>query len=974
MSVHGRSAVLGALGALVMLVGGATPAMAAPEASVVVSQVYGGGGNSGATYTHDFVELFNRGSAAVDLNDWSVQYASSSGSGWQRTNLPDVTLEPGRYYLVREAQGAGGTTPLPAPDATGTIAMSASAGKVALVFDQTTLSGTCPATGIVDFVGYGTAANCFEGAGPTATLSNTAAALREDGGCADTDDNGADFTRAAPTPRNTQSPPSPCNVPKGTGSADPDTVRAGGSTLLTVAVTPASNPPSTGIAVTADLSSIGGSATQQLFDDGTHGDVTPADGTFSYLATVAPGTGVGAKSLPVTIADAEGRTGSAAISLVVLDACGDPSTPIHDIQGTGEASPVVGSTVTIEGVVVRSYQGPGEFGGFYVQEPDPDGDPATSEGMFVFSSLEPVSAGDVVRVHGRVAEFATGSSSLTELTSVGSILECSSGASVPATEITLPVDSMSDFERYEGMRVRFPQTLTATETFTLGRFGEVRLAAGGRLHQPTAVTTPGAAALAQQDLNDRRSFVLDDGNNQQNIDPTRYPLGGLTASNTLRSGYTVDGLTGVFDDRFSSYRVQPVGLVDFAASNPRTEAPEDVGGNLKVASFNVLNLFNGNGTHQEGAAGGFPTPRGADDLFEFDRQLAKEVSALTAIDADVVGLMEIENDPPPNSAIENLVAALNDAMGAGTYAFIDTGVIGSDEIKVALIYKPAKVTPVGPYKLLTSAVDPRFNDDRSRPALAQTFELGSNLERLTVVVNHLKSKGSACDDLGDPDTGDGQGNCNLTRTSAARAEVDWLASDPTGSGSPDVLVIGDLNSYTFEDPVTAFTDDGYENLTRRFGGLGAYSYVFDGQSGYLDHALASPSLASKATGATDWHINADEPTVLDYNVEFKSQAQVDYFYDPGPYRASDHDPVVVGLGLHPTFARVCELTRSYVERAGIATSLCAKLDEAEQAAADGDAEAKAEALRAYVNELKAQSGKAIAAERAAFLIRLASEL
>jgi hypothetical protein len=150
--------------------------------------------------------------------------------------------------------------------------------------------------------------------------------------------------------------------------------------------------------------------------------------------------------------------------------------------------------------------------------------------------------------------------------------------------------------------------------------------------------------------------------------------------------------------------------------------------------------------------------------------------------------------------------------------------------------------------------------------------------------------------------------------------------------------------------------------------------VFDGQAGYLDHALASSSLAGKATGATDWHINADEPIVLDYNVEFKTPAQVDYFYAPGPYRSSDHDPVVVGLALHPSFARVCELTHSYVEKAGIAKSLCAKLEAAQRAGARGDSEAKAGSLRAYANELRAQSGKAITAERAEFLIGLVPEL
>ena len=970
--MNGRVVGLGVLCALVMLVAGAATAAAAPSTTVVVSQVYGGGGNAGATYTHDFIELFNRGSSDVSLNGWSVQYASTTGTSWRRTNLTNVTLRPGQYYLVRQAQGNGGTTALPDPDALGSIAMAGGAGKIALVANQDTLAGACPTAGIVDLVGYGTGTNCAEGA-PTATLSNTTAALRRGGGCIETDQNSTDFTAAAPTPRNTGSVRNVCDSPTGTASAAPSVVARGTSSLLTVVVKPAATPPSTGLAVTGDLSSIGGSAAQPFFDDGTNGDVTAGDNVFSYRVTVPASAAVGAWSLPLAIRDAEGRTGSTSLALAVSDFCGDPKQRIHTVQGSEATSPIAGSAATIEGVVVRSYQAPGSFGGFYVQETDPDENAATSEGIFVFSSLRTVSPGQRVRVHGRVAEFASGSSSLTQLNSVAFILDCGTAALPAATEVALPVPSLAAFERYEGMLVRFPQELTVTETFTLGRFGEVRLSQGGRLYTPTAVTTPGPQAAAVQNLNLRRSFVLDDGDNQQNIDPTRYPIGGLTATNTLRSGYTTEGLTGVFDERFSTYRVQPVGPVPFQPENPRTAAPEDVGGNLRVASFNVLNLFNGNGTHQEGAAGGFPTARGANSLFEFDRQMAKEVSALRAIDADVVGLMEIENDAGPNSALADLVAALNAAMGAGTYAYVDTGVIGTDEIKTALIYKPAKVRPAGAYRLLTSAVDPRFIDTRSRPVLAQTFEL-NNLERVTVVVNHLKSKGSSCADIGDPDTGDGQGNCNVTRTNAARAEVDWLAGDPTGGGSSDVLVIGDMNAYTFEDPIRVFTDAGYENLIRRFNGLGAYSYVFEGQSGYLDHALASRSLAAKATGATDWHINADEPIVLDYNVEFKTPAQVDYLYAPFPYRSSDHDPVIVGLALHPTFDRVCELTEAYVTKAGIANALCSKLGAAERAHARGDASAKAGSLGAYVNQLRAQSGKAITAERAEFLIALVPEL
>jgi hypothetical protein len=207
------------------------------------------------------------------------------------------------------------------------------------------------------------------------------------------------------------------------------------------------------------------------------------------------------------------------------------------------------------------------------------------------------------------------------------------------------------------------------------------------------------------------------------------------------------------------------------------------------------------------------------------------------------------------------------------------------------------VTPVGAHAILNSQVDPRFIDNLNRPALAQTFERAGGA-RFTVVVNHLKSKGSDCNAVGDPDTGDGSGNCNITRTNAARALVDWLDGDPTGSGNSDVLVIGDLNSYANEAPIDVFRDAGYQDMIAAFED-NSYSFVFQGQSGYLDHALASPSLAAKVTGATEWHINADEPVVLDYNDDFKSPNHVNTLYAPTQFRSSDHDPLLVGLELPP---------------------------------------------------------------------------
>jgi hypothetical protein len=577
----------------------------------------------------------------------------------------------------------------------------------------------------------------------------------------------------------------------------------------------------------------------------------------------------------------------------------------------------VNSIVTIEGVVVGDYQTTTvEFGGFYLEEEtsDADADPATSEGIFVFDNGfgVAVNPGDVVRVRGRVTEF----SDLTEMASVNAVRVCATGASVSATGVSLPVSDVSDLERYEGMLVKFDQTLTATEVFSLGRFGEVSLSGVGRLYTPTAVTTPGAAAIAQELENDRSRIILDDGNNLQNIDPTRYPQGGLTASNTLRVGDTLPSLTGVMDFRFGNYRIQPVGPLLFDHTNPRTAAPDSVGGNLRIATFNVLNFFNG-----DGLGGGFPTARGANTPFEFERQRAKEVSAIRALNADVVGLSEIENDASPNSAIEDLVAGLNAAMGAGTYSFINTGIIGTDAIKVAFIYKPAAVTPIGTFKVITSAVDPRFIDTLNRPSLAQTFQQNASAQKLTIVVNHLKSKGSDCNSVGDPDTGDGQGNCNKTRAAAAAALLSWIATDPTGSGDPDFMLIGDMNSYAFEDPITTFTSGGLTDLVAAFEGADAYSYVFDGESGYLDHALANLTLVAQVTGETHWHINPDEPTVLDYNTEFKTASQVNTFYSSGPYRSSDHDPVIIGVQFN--MAPTADAGGPYVVAEGGSTTLTA---------------------------------------------------
>ena len=576
---------------------------------------------------------------------------------------------------------------------------------------------------------------------------------------------------------------------------------------------------------------------------------------------------------------------------------------IHEVQGSGLISPKDGDTVIIEGIVVGDFQDTvgsnGDLNGFFVQEEDvdADADPATSEGIFVFdgSSLpdEDVAIGDLVSVEGEVSEFG----GLTEITSLSGVTVQSSGNALPtATSLSLPVAGVDAFEAYEGMLVTFPQALVISEYFNFDRFNEIVLTSERHL-TPTAEFEPGPAAIqaAQDFLLDK--ITLDDGRTSQNPDPAIHPNGGdFDLSNLFRGGDTVTDLTGVMHYAFGLYRIQPTQGANHNNTNPRTGSPEPVGGDLKVASFNVLNYFT---TLDD--AGSICGPladqdcRGADNATEFTRQRDKIIAALAEIDADVVGLLEIENYPG-DVPTADLVSGLNDVVGAGIYDYIATGGVGSDAIRVAVIYKPASVSPLGAFAVLDSSVDARFNDGKNRPTLAQTFRENSTGAVFTIAVNHLKSKGSDCDDVGDPDLGDGAGNCNLTRKTAADAMVDWLASDPTGSGDEDFLIIGDLNSYDKEDPIVVLVAGGYTDLSYAFHGEGAYSYVFDGQIGYLDYALASADLLDEVTGVAEWHINADEPDMIDYDTSFKKDAQ-DAIYAPDAYRSSDHDPVVVGLDL-----------------------------------------------------------------------------
>lgn len=574
-----------------------------------------------------------------------------------------------------------------------------------------------------------------------------------------------------------------------------------------------------------------------------------------------------------------------------LGACAETATFISAVQGTGDVTPKAGQDVVVEAVVSRLTP---FADGFYIQEEtaDQDTNAATSEAIFVYNNGATTypTVGQKVRVLGKAEEYFT----KTQIRRTG-LLECGQAQPVTPVELTLPYANTAALESLESMSVYLPQDLTVVDSYNFGTYGELSIAAN-RLFVPTnqfAPSSPEAIALAA--LNKRSTLVLDDLQSGKNPANVVYPAPGLSMNNPVRTGDTVSALSGVLDYSFSAWRILPEGQVQFTASNAREDLPRLRNlGTLKVASFNVLNYFNG-----DGLGGGFPTSRGATTSLEFSRQAEKTVAALTAVNADVVGLMEIENDGyGEQSAIVDLVGRLNAKLGAGTYQYVQvpgTTELGSDQITVGLLYKPSKVAPVGAAVTLNTGV---FSFGNRQP-LVQSFRQLSNNEVFTFAVNHFKSKGSCPSGTTNPDRDlkDGQGCWTATRVQAANELTSWLATKPTGTADADVLIMGDLNAYAKETPITTLVNKGFVNLVEKYQGNHGYSYVFGGEAGYLDHALASTSLSTQAVYAMEWHINADETTLFDYNTELKTPQQAVDFYQPSPFRASDHDPVVVELDL-----------------------------------------------------------------------------
>jgi len=891
----GRLTVLAAL-----LAGLSAPAMAVSP-NLVISQLYGAGGNGGSVYRADYVEIFNRGGTAVTATGWTLQYAAAANPWTGKAVLPTFTVEPGQYVLV-QMQGSGTAQPaLPTPvvvPSSGALNMSGTTGRLALVNDNVTLATITPVTAnVVDMIGFGTSATGFEGTGPSPAASTTLALFRANGGCTDTDSNPTDFATGTPAPRTSDSPRNLCGpvVPV----AQP-----------IVTSCPASLMRPEGLAASATLSA---SDTDSVMNGAT---ITSAPVTGISLGSLAvsPNGHSGSATLTADAAMAPGlhavtvkfTNGDAQEASCTVNVAVGGRASIMEIQGSGATSPFNTLLMTTSGVVTHKVTN-----GYFLQDAAGDGNPSTSDALFIFTSTAPtVAVGNLVEVQGTITEYRPSGAprTYTEMKDVIATTVLATGVSVTPTNIDFA--SNADLPRMESMLVSINNSLTINQTSYLGERGELTLS-NGRRETATNRFRPGTPeAIAMAAANATNELTLDDG---VFVRPTTTPY--LGENNTVRAGDTVTGLVGVIDygstGSGAGFKIQPTTPPMISRTNVRLAAPALPAAGLKVASANVLNFFT---TFLDGADAWNPTAtnktctegtnapsrlncRGADNMPEFIRQRDKIVSELVALDADVVGLMEIQNNA--DTAVDYLVQQLNGRIGFPVYAYVPAPpATGTDAIRVAMIYKPASVALVG--GALSDG-----NSVNHRPPMAQTFK-ALNGAKFSVIVNHLKSKAGCASSGVNSDRGDGQGCNNGTRVNQANRLAQYFIPEVVNtSGDPDVLVIGDMNAHGFEDPIHILNQAGLVNELERFVRPNEipYSYVFDGESGYLDHALATASLDSQIAGATEWHTNADEPTVIDYNTDGKSE-EGKALWTNDAFRSSDHDPVVVALNLTPTFSDI----------------------------------------------------------------------
>jgi predicted extracellular nuclease len=888
--------------------------LAAVSSTIVISQVYGGGGNTGATLKNDFVELFNRGTTTVSLSGWSVQYASATGTTWQVTNLTNVTLAPGQYYLVQEAQGAGGTVNLPTPDATGTIAMSATAGKVALVNVTAALSGACPLGGsVVDFVGFGTTANCSETA-PAPALSNTTAALRAAGGCTETDANSTDFSAVAPNPRNSATTLAPCAGGISLSINDVSLAEGNsGTTTFTFTVSLSAPAPAGG--VTFNIATQDGTATvadndyvsrsligqtisagssTYTFDVTVNGDaaVEPTE-TFFVNVTGVVGTGV-------TVADGQG-VGTITNDDVVL-------TPIYAIQGSGATSPLVSTAVSTSGIVTGV-----KSNGFFLQDPLGDGNPSTSDGIFVFTSSAPPAAaavGNSVLVTGTVQEFIPStdpnSPPVTELSSVTSVLQLSTGNPLPAPVVltaadTNPAGAIDQLEKYEGMRVSVASmtvvgptagsineanaTATSNGVFYGVVTGVARPFREAGVEVPDPLPGGSPCCVPRFDANPERLRVDGDG-----------LVGGSALEVT--SGAVVTNLVGPLDYGFRTYTILPdPGSAPGVSGNVSfTPVPLPASDEFTVTSFNMQRFFD---TTDDAGVGDAVLTAAA-----LDKRLNKASLAIrnVMLTPDIIGVEEVENlatlQMIATRVNDDAVAASGPNPGYQAYLVEGNDVGGID---VGFLVKSSRVNVVDVTQVNKDEtyVDPNTGtpallNDRPPLVLRATVTAPSGPPfPITVIVNHLRSL-SAIDDPVD-------GNRVRTKRRAqAESLANLIQARQSANSAERIISLGDYNAFQVNDGyvdvigtvkgtpapktdvVLSSADLVGPDLTDLLDLLPAaerYSYTFDGNAQVLDHELVDAALLPYVSRVAYARSNADFPE------SFRNDGN-------RPERISDHDAAV----------------------------------------------------------------------------------
>ncbi|MBN9662812.1 MAG: lamin tail domain-containing protein [Acidobacteria bacterium] len=888
-------------------------AAASVQAQVVISQVYGGGGNSGAPLNSDYVELFNPGSSPVSLDGLSVQYTSATGTGNFGASSSQITLlsgslNAGQYFLVKMSGGTTGAD-LPAPDLTGAINLSATGGKVALVSGTTALDcngGSTPcsaasAARILDLVGFGTA-NYYEGSGAAPAASNTTALFRAGAGCVDTNNNAADFSTGAPAPRNTASPTQLCGV------STP--VR-----ILTEAVLPEAT--------------VGSAYSQQLAAAGGSGAYTwsalsglPSAGLSLVASGLISGTPTGTATLSITAraTDAADPANSADRTFTLAINSNVPTCSltheIWQIQGNTATSPLAGRSVTTRGIVTGL-----RTNGFFLQAPAPgDNNPATSDGVFVFTSSAPPGAakvGNDVCVSGQVQEYIPSSDpsspSMTEISGSPKVTLMGVGTVPPAVTITAAdtlVNTLDNLEKYEGMRVRL-DSLTAVSP-TQGSVNETSatststgvfygvLAGVKRPFREAGVQLPDPLPAGSPCCVPRF-----DGNPER----IRIDSGGQPGAALLEvtSGATITGLVGVLDYAFRTYTLLPEAGLSPAVSGvtAAVPVPDPAADEFTVGGLNVERFFD---TVNDPSVSDVALTQAA-----FNNRLNKLSLLVRNVmkSPDVLGVAEMEN----LSTLQSVAAKLNaDTVAQGQpnpgyQAFL---VEGNDVggIDVGFLVKLSKVAVVDviQYGKDTTYADPGSSTPallNDRPPLVlrvRVTKAGSSTALpVTIIANHLRSL------TGVDDPADG-----ARIRAKRRAQAEYLAglvqSRKQANPGELVLLLGDFNAFSASDgyvdvigtikgtPAPAsqvvlaspdlLNPDLFE-LEETLPAEGRYSYSFDGNAQSLDHMLANGHLLQRLTRFAVAHADADFPE------SYRNDAN-------RPERLSDHDGEVAYLKLPDT--------------------------------------------------------------------------